>query len=360
MHRGVNVAQPFTEVRSLTANGDGLVSEFTGLNKSPNAYSPSELRHAGYDFIRLPVNPAPLLENRPMARARLLDELEKGIKFYASADLSVIIDLHFWSPANKTWVPEAIVPMSNSAGLAAYRGLIGEISARLARYPHGQVALELFNEPPNTNCRSDGWIAEQKILVHDARLVAPVLPLVVSGCGGQLDALVALSSEDINFHDRNLIFSFHFYEPFLFTHQGVYIDYRYIQDVPYPAAAGSVSATLGAMNQTVDASDLPIPERVLAKTLAARRIMQYFSQAPDRRFVAQRLDTVIAWAKRNSVSPNRIVLGEYGAITLRKTDTPEYLKARQTWDEDVQSAAEERGIAPAYWNLPYPKGDVFH
>ena len=52
-------------------------------------------------------------------------------------------------------------------------------------------------------------------------------------------------------------------------------------------------------------------------------------------------------------------MGEYGAINWSKSDTPERQKQRLTWDEDVQAAADARGIANAYWTLPSVRGPIF-
>ena len=358
MHRGVNVVGPFVRIKALPSNSDGQISDFQGMQKYPDWYNGKELRQAGYDFIRLPVNPALLLENPPIVRARMLDGVEEDVRPFLSAGLRVAFDLHLWVPVNKVWNQNTIVSGDPSA-FAAYRALVRELAFRLARYPHGEVALELFNEPINLNCQSIGWISQQKVLLSDVRAVAPVLPVVVSGCLGSLDGLVAMKKSDIDMKDKNLIYTFHFYDPFLFTHQGGYNDFLYIEGVPYPASLGNIGSTVNVTNHNIDGSVLPLADALAVKARAAKQITQYFAQAPNRAFVERRFDEVVAWAKSNDVSPSQILLGEFAAINWRKTDTPEYLRARRTWDEDVQSAAEQRGIAWAFWYLPYPKGPLF-
>jgi endoglucanase len=358
MRKGINVAGPFVRVKPAPENPDGQISGFWTLERYSDWYTGEDLRRAGFDFVRLPINPAVFLENPPAVRARLFDEVEEGVRFYLSAGLRVVFDLHFWNPPNKTWTEQSITARSDTAAFAAYRELIGEISLRLDKYPHGDVAFELLNEPSLNNCKT-GWILMQQALLREVRKRAPVLPVVVTGCGGQLDGLLALDRSQIDMTDKNLIYTFHFYEPFLFTHQGGYRYFLYIEGVPYPATAGSLSTTLDLTTRAIDQSDLSTVDSLAAKSYATKEVAHYFAQAPNQAFIDQRFDKVIAWSHANGISASQILLGEFAAMNWRKTDRPDYRQARRVWDEDVQSSADKRGIAGAFWSLPYPKGPLF-
>ena len=117
MHRGINVAGPFVRVKPAPPNPDGQISDFWTLQKYPGWYTGEELRQSGFDFVRIPVNPAVLLENPPAVRARLLDELQDGILAYLSAGLRVIFDLHFWSPPNDIWTDKALTGGADAAAV---------------------------------------------------------------------------------------------------------------------------------------------------------------------------------------------------------------------------------------------------
>jgi len=318
IRQGINVAGPYVRIRRVSSGEVVPRLEYWGSAEYSNWYTGTDLRHMGFDFVRLPVNPVPLLASAPDLRSRLLDEIVNWLKGYTSAGLRVIVDLHFWSPPDKFWFPANLVPERNIAAFEAYRSLIRSLSERLARLPHGVVALELLNEPPSDDCRGDGWIREQRTLLADARAVTRELPLVVTGCGGQLEGLLALDAYDVSFRDRNLLFTFHFYEPFVFTHQGGYVEYRYFSEIPYPASAGTLASTIEKTNEAID--------------------------------------TAITRPRAHDVSVDRIFLGEFAAINWRNYDTPQYLRSRKTWNRDVRAAAARLGIASAYWNLPYPKG----
>ena len=63
VRHGLNAPQPFEAVQAFPpGRADGAVLAFANPTRPP-AYSPTELRAMGYDFIRLPVNPAVLLAN---------------------------------------------------------------------------------------------------------------------------------------------------------------------------------------------------------------------------------------------------------------------------------------------------------
>jgi endoglucanase len=355
LHLGINVAGPFVEIKTGT---DGRKSDFRGDNMNPGWFSGKELRTARYDFIRLPVNPTPLLENSPQARAFLLDEVERGMRPYLAAGLHVVFDLQFWSPPNRLWTPQAVIADPRSPLFAKYRSMTVEVASRLARYRHGTVALELFNEPPPENCERS-WIPEQRMLLADVRSVAPELPVVVTGCQGQTDGLLSLNRSKINMDDKNLLFTFHFYEPFIFTHQSGYVEYKYLEGVSYPAASTDLRFALLKTTANIDKANLSPIDAMIAKGRATKLLSEYFAQGQGRPFIEGRFDSVVAWARANRISVSRVYLGEFAAINWRKSDTVEYHASRLQWDEDVRNAATKRGIATAYWNLPYPRGPIF-
>lgn len=357
-HHGVNVAGPFVRTGTPPQGTQGQISAFQGVAAYPGWASGADLRRAGYDFIRMPVNPAPLLENTAEVRELLLDEVEAGMRPYLAAGLHVIVDMQFWSPPNQAWTAQNVVASPTSPKFTAYRDLIRQVAARLAHYPQGDVALELLNEPPQRDCET-AWILEQRLLLRAVRGVAPNLPVLVSGCQGQLSGLLALDRTKINMDDPNLVFSFHFYEPFLFTHQGGHQDYKFIEDVPFPATARKLAMAMSATIRKIDEARLPRMEALAAKARAIRELTNYAASGADKAFIEKRFDALSAWMKTNDVSPSQVLIGEFSAINWRMRDTSEYRKSRIKWDIAVQAAADNRGVASAYWNLPYPNAAVF-
>ena len=130
----------------------------------------------------------------------------------------------------------------------------------------------------------------QSELLRTARLAAPNLTLVATGaCGGMIAGLESVDPAVIA--DPNVLYTFHFYEPYVFSHQGApWMSgepiYRYLNAVPWPASAGSKQRTLGAVTARM-AADVATPateKREIAATIA-RVVDEYFNADPDKRFI---------------------------------------------------------------------------
>ena len=359
VHHGVNIAGPY--VRTVTfpfPQAGGQVSDYLTFAKAPASYSPAELKAMGFDFVRFAVNPVPLLENPQPIRAKLLAETEAGFEPYLSHGIRVIYDLHFWAPHPLYTNPA--VTSGSPAVFGAYKAMVSDIAARLAKYPTGQVALELLNEPNNTVCSAPRWLQLQGELIRAVRQVAPRLPILVTGCNDLLDATAAINASNTDLRDPNLVFTFHFYDAVLFTEQGQNVgNYAYLRGIPYPVNTGSEASARDQTNAAIDAAHLPFTASVSAKLWAAKQIHWYFNNNWGRAYIDKRLDFMAQWARSNGVSPSRLIIGEFAAVNEFPTDTPAHLKGRLAWDNDVKAAAEARGMAWAFWNLPPTRTQIF-
>ncbi len=358
MHHGVNVAGPFVRIEPPQAGSPFTAPVFWGMERFPNWYTGSNLRKLGYDFVRLPVNPAVFLENPPEVRAQLLHRLDAAIHEFVGAGLAVIVDLHFWGTNDNTWTNTQVTADPNGSAFAQYRAVVREMTANLKQFPRNAVALEPLNEPTRANCPS--WLQEQRLLLSDIRAKQPDLPVVITGCQGELPELIKLTPNDIEMNDPNLIYTFHFYLPFVFTHQGGYKSFLQVDDLPYPSSPGNVNETLAKTNANIDAAGLSPADEVFVRGEAVKYIKLYYQQRANRDFIKQQIGMVATWADSNHIPRSRLLMGEFAAINWRKSDTPEYHASRLRWDDDVQSVADQFKIACAYWVLPYPKGPVFH
>jgi hypothetical protein len=157
--------------------------------------------------------------------------------------------------------------------------------------------------------------------------------------------------------DENVIYTFHFYEPYVFTHQGApwmtsEPMYRYLNGVPWPATDGRKAATLAAVSarMTADRSTPPDVKRQIATTIE-RVLDQYFDARPDRGFIEGYFKRVATWANRYGIEPARILVGEFGAL---RTDA-RYLASssahRAHYIRDVRATAEAFGMPWAFWNF---------
>ena len=358
MHHGINIFGAFEHTKTVSGDG-GQISDFVGTGVEPPPYSPTELKAMGFDFVRFPVNPAPLLENPPAVRDRLIAEAVAGVKPYLDAGMTVVFDLHFWKPDNATWNPDTVLAGSGTEAFNAYRELVTAVAKQLAAEPAGKVVLEPFNEPPHTMCKNPAWYGLQNRLIASVRDASPTLPVVVTGCLGHLDEMLLMNSKNTDFSDPNLIVNFHFYDPFLFTHQG-YPGRPYIREVPYPSRLGSEKATTDAALAALDAMHKSPIEAELAKHSAIHDIHLYFVPGTDRQVIAARMGQAVNWARANNVPPTHLMIGEFSAINWLETDTEARKTARLAWDSDVRSVADSLGIGWAWWGLPKKGGPIYN
>ena len=344
LRRGVNAFPWFQLTNEYPApRKDYSWPPFQPTRPVPSARDLATLRAAGFDFLRVPVDPGPFLAASPRERAALLDDLTRAAALCAAHDLNVVVNVqanggtHYWTPARMT-------ASTDAPEFPAYLALVGEIAARL---PSARAALEPINEPIGA-CGAPATQHVRSALLAHARAAAPALTLVASGgCGSLIQGLVDFDPADIAAF-APMIPTFHFYEPYLFTHQGASWMgerlYHTLAGVPWPGAAGSYAEAMRETRALVEAK-LPADQRdgVLAETEKVLKV--YFDAAPARPFIDGYLGAAAAWAKRHGLATSQVLLGEFGALrTHRAPDRARYIR-------DVRESAEGFGFPWAFWCL---------
>jgi hypothetical protein len=314
----------------------------------------ARLRKSGIDFIRIPVDPGPLMAFSGERRRRLIDDVVAAVELARSEDLSIIVDLHP-NGATHHFNSRNLVDAPDDRMFARYLELIHDLATRLARFDPSGVAFEPLNEPPQ-GCTAAAWPVVQAAMVSAARGGAPQLTLVVTGaCGSMIAGLEALDPKSVA--DDNVIYTFHFYEPYVFSHQGApwmtgEPMYRYLNAVPWPSAAGTREATLAAVARRM-AADSTTPAAI-KRTIAAtidRVLAQYFDARPDRRYIERFFRRVAAWADRHAIDRSRVLLGEFGALRSDERYVGAAAADRARYIRDVRECAEDLGLPWAFWNF---------
>jgi hypothetical protein len=355
LRRGMNLWPWFSLTREFPApRTDYDWPPYQPERPVPRREDLAALRRAGIDFVRIPVDPGPLIAFTGERHARLIDAVAEAVAAALAADLSVIVNLH---PNNAThyWTAENFLRDRDDPLFQRYLALVAATAGRLARHDPARVGFEPLNEPPQ-DCGADLWPALQAEMVTAARAAAPDLTLILSGaCGSMIAGLEALDPHAIS--DRNVIFTFHFYEPYVFSHQGApwmtaEPMYRYLNAVPWPASAGSrASALAAAAGRLAADTATPSAEKRRIFGMIEQALTDYFNGAPDRSYIDAFFARVAAWGRRHGIAPGRILLGEFGAlrsdaryVAARPADRARYIR-------DVREAAEALGLPWAFWNF---------
>ena len=307
--------------------------------QSPGHYSVERLRtftttddlvlihRLGFDHIRISIDATPLQEwqrNQPEGRD-FMTELDRVVDFALAQGLSVVLDLHPESPYK-----QKLLQGNDSADAFAqlWAGLAGHFNRRDPE----RVFFELMNEPEQNDPYR--WQGIENMVAVQVRRVAPAFTLIASGARySGLDDLMLLEP----LSDPNVIYTFHDYEPFAFTHQGATWTLPAVQPlrgVPYPSSPEAVSPLLAQ-----------------EPTLAGQFFVeQYGLDRWDARRVDASLVFAERWAKQYGVP---VYCGEFG-VHRPYADAA----SRERWTEDMRVALEKHGIGWAMWDYQTNFGAV--
>lgn len=320
----------------------------------PTARDLTRLREAGFDFLRLPVDPGPFVSASPEDRDALMRDLKGAVMAALRAGLAVVVNVQA-NGATHHWNPQGFYGDSGAPLLPAYRDFVRDLARMLEAIAPERLALEPVNEPPQ-GCGAASWPAIQDDLLARARQAAPNLTLVACGaCGSMIPGLVALDPAPLA-RFAPLLFTFHYYEPYLFSHQGApwmrEPVYRALNGVPWPASAGTLEETLAAVRARMAAdATLSEAQRRDAYALTRTKLSEYFEARPDRGYLARHLAMVGEWGRRHGIAPRRILLGEFGALRSDARYVAARAEDRVRYVRDVREAAEAEGFPWSFWNL---------
>ncbi|MCT4542198.1 MAG: glycoside hydrolase family 5 protein [Vallitalea sp.] len=247
------------------------------------------IKNAGFDSVRIPVRFSDYAKDQPNYKLEenFMKEVDEYIDYAISKDLVVILDLHHFSELMKE--PDK------------YKNCFLRIWEQLSqRYQNhsDKLVFEILNEP-NKNLKYYIW---NKYLNEAIRIVRKTnkYRLIIIGSTGfsSLDNLKYLKLPK----DKNLIATFHFYEPNEFTFQGnVYHEgFEHLKNIPWS----------GTDSQS--------------------------------KYIKERFSKVKKWADENRII---VFLGEFGV----NKNAPQ--KDRVVWVENVRKTAEEMGFAWGYWEF---------
>jgi endoglucanase len=293
--------------------------------KRPDRTTLLWLRRRGMTHVRLPFNgEAAMARFADPARARaVLDDLDHALDLLLDLDFAVSIDMHPGGAFQKLHRtdPEAALTALNQAWKL--------IAARISQRPPERVFVELLNEP---NVDDAIWRGQAERLAASLRKVLPATTFITGPAPYQrVEALAAWRPLD----DDNIVYAFHYYDPMLFTHQGLTWDdsdpLSRLAGVPYPARRddGAIARLVSDLRQRGEAALVKELDLALARPWTRETIEAQF--AP-----------LSAWSRAHAVP---VVLNEFGVLRFKAART-----ARLEWLRDVRATAEADGFGWAHWD----------
>ena len=201
---------------------------------------------AGFDTVRIPVR----WHNKSQSEAPYtvdpawMNRVAQVVDEALAADLNVILNSHHFDPIH-----------DDPLGVAEWHGAVWkQIAERFAGYPDNTLWFELENEP-HGKFDNDNLIATLAPALSAVRESNPTRPVIYGGeMWSGIDSLATLPLPD----DANVYPTFHYYEPFDFTHQGA----EWVApDIPPPGRKYGTEADRARLN-----ADVAKVQRYMART----------------------------------------------------------------------------------------------
>jgi endoglucanase len=333
----------------------GFLEVFPEWRKSYGAKNLADVRRAGFDFIRLTIDPAPFLSNPTPERTRhMISQTGETIVEIKAAGLNVVVDLHAIPTVGRKAGIETY--LKNDASFDAYLAFVAQMGRAISEEDPARVAFEPINEPTidcpwETEPGKQRWPA-MALRLHDvARKAAPHLAIIISGaCWGGAEGLAKL--DPARFRDDNMYWSFHTYEPFLVTHQGAsWADgpVEFISGLTYPPNVKQRNPILKAALKRLAASDMSSEQKKATALDLPRDLDTYFEKGNAAKMIAGPFTTVKTWAAKYNIPTQQILLGEFGVIKQdQAAQTPESI--RVSLIDTTRRLAEDSGMAWSIWS----------
>jgi endoglucanase len=343
---GVSHALGWAEV---AADGSYGEAPFSAPRFRFDAAQRQAIRAAGFDFVRLAVDLGPFLALRGAARDTLDALLLATVRDLLAADLGVIVDLHP-SAMHPAYRPAALIAGIETPHFRAVlalqerlAGLLGQLVEDRAATGAPRLAFELMNEP---EVPQSTWQSMLEACYRAARNGSTRLPLVLGG--GAMNAAAALISIDMRpfAPDPRLIYTYHDYAPWQFTHQGVRGSPAHALDaIPYPAPPSTEAMTAATRRRI---ASLGLDGAALEQAHKAERSLARYAGF-DRSSLEKTFREVHAWRVASRLPGHAVLLGEFGVHRTPYMATPEGAVARALWLRDMRELAEAYGFAWAAW-----------
>ncbi|MFB9056757.1 glycoside hydrolase family 5 protein [Mariniflexile ostreae] len=273
----------------------------------------------GYDHIRLPIDEKNMWDENGQKHPLAFQSLHNAIHWAKENKLKVVVDLHivrshfFNNDYNALW--------DSVDEKEKFVGLWKQLSSELLMYPNSLVAYEILNEPVANNPES--WNELLFATFMEIRIKEPFRTIVIGS--NKWQSVDTFKDLEIPKDDPNIILSFHFYSPHVFTHY----------QAPWSKRVGFYKGSVKYPGIPVDKKD------VAAYTKEQVEALLEDSANYSKKYLLERMKGPLEIAKKYNLP---LYCGEFGSLpTTRKKD-------RLQWYRDMVSVFEDNDMAWANWD----------
>ena len=283
----------------------------------------------GLRFVRFPLDPVLLTQGGVLAPGKeaVWKRIDEALDMVMNAGLSVDFVVF---PRD-----EYKQRLATADGADQFIVLWQVLARHLVNRDPEHFFFELMNESEMQDTYR--WIGLQSATVDAIRRIDGGRHTILAS-GAHYDSLDdVLATQPLA--DGNVIYTFHFYEPYQFTHQGASwgsIEWNFYKDIPYPATPEQIAER---------SKDVP-------GDLARYRLFLYGAGGWNESAISQRLAFAETWGREHNVP---LLCNEFGAF---RDTAPADSRARYL--HDVRSGLEKHGIGWAVWDWRGNFGIVVH
>jgi endoglucanase len=279
------------------------------------------IKSAGFDHVRLSVNPQPLMDaaRHHDGSAEYFSYLDAAVKMILDAGLAVEIDMHPDSDFKARLAKED----DFVERFADFWMMVARRYASSSWDPD-RVFFEILNEPEMRDAYR--WYGVEAKLAAAIRRGAPSNTIIAAGARwDDDDDLVFLEP----LPDTNVIYVFHFYEPHIFTHQGATWGtyyWHWLKGLHYPSSPENAAQVAALVPEARD----------------RLQVIRYGQDHWDAARVEAEINQAADWAKQRGVP---LICNEFG-VFRDHSDPPD----RAAWIKDVRTTLERHNIGWAMWD----------
>lgn len=282
----------------------------------------------GIRYVRFPLDPTLLTRGGLLSPKK--DELWKRIDDALDLAMNAGLSVDFVVFPRDDYKQQ----LATQNGVDQFIMLWQVLAKHLASRDPDRFFFELMNESEVQDPYR--WIGIQSAVTQAIRRIAPQHTILASGA--HYDSLPDLI-ETQPLPDENVIYTFHFYEPYQFTHQGApwgSAEWNYYKNIPYPATSEQI-ATL---------------EHSIPGDNARYQLYLYGQGGWNAKGISERLAFAESWGRERGVP---VICNEFGAF--RDTAPAD---SRTRYLHDVRTGLEQQGIGWAMWDWSGNFGLVTH